>query len=101
MKRPPCRWARLYMMGPEEESMARSVVTPERFARGVTFDQYVTYTGSPENLAREAFGSYFPDGGSTGAPRRDTRAVFRERSALARLRAGPTAAIKALAAAAR
>ena len=34
--------------------MARSVVTPERFARGMTFDDYVKYTGSPENLAREA-----------------------------------------------
>ena len=37
--------------------MAKSVVTPERFARGMTFEQYVTYTGSPENLAREAFGT--------------------------------------------
>lgn len=32
----------------------RSVVTAERFAQGMTFDEYVTYTGTPENLAREA-----------------------------------------------
>jgi hypothetical protein len=86
------------MMGPEEESMATSVVTPERFAKGMTFDQYVTYTGSPENLAREAFGSYFPDGGSTSASRKDNSAVFRERYARARLSEEQTAAIRWLAA---
>ncbi len=78
--------------------MATSVVTPERFARGMTFDQYVTYTGSPENLAREAFGSYFPDAGSMGAPRKDNSAVFRERYARARLSEEQTDAIKWLAA---
>ena len=37
-------------------------MTPERFAKGMTFDEYVKYTGSTENLAREAFGGvYFPD----------------------------------------
>ena len=36
-------------MEPEER-----VVTPERFARGMTFDQYVAYAGTPENLQREA-----------------------------------------------
>ena len=46
--------------------MAKSVVTPVRFARGMTFEQYVTYTGSPENLAREGFGSYNPAAGSIG-----------------------------------
>jgi thioredoxin family protein len=30
------------------------VVTAERFARGLTFDEYVAYTATPENLAREA-----------------------------------------------
>jgi Thioredoxin len=30
------------------------VVTAERLARGMTFDQYVAYTATPENLAREA-----------------------------------------------
>ena len=32
----------------------RTVVTPERFAQGMTFDQYVAYVGTPENLDREA-----------------------------------------------
>jgi Glyoxalase-like domain len=39
--------------------MPPSAVTPERFARGMTFDEYVRYAGSPENLAREAWGGYF------------------------------------------
>jgi hypothetical protein len=30
---------------------AKSVVTAERFAQGMTFDQYVAYTGTAENLA--------------------------------------------------
>jgi hypothetical protein len=71
-----------------------SVVTPERFGRGMTFDEYVRYAGSAENLAREAFGSYYPDGGSIGAPRRDQSAVFRERYARTRLSDQQTAAIK-------
>ena len=78
--------------------MSRSVVTPERFAQGMTFEQYVTYTGSPENLAREAFGSYYPDGGSIGTARRDNSGVFRDRYARARLTDQQTAAIKWLAA---
>ena len=78
--------------------MAKSVVTPERFARGMTFDQYVKYTGSAENLAREAFGSYYPDGGSIGATRRDNSAVFRERYARARLADYQVRAIQWLAA---
>ena len=65
--------------------MASSVVTPERFAKGMTFDEYVRYTGSAENLAREAFGSYLPDSGALGAPRKDNSAVFRERYAKTRL----------------
>ena len=32
----------------------RSVVTPKRFAQGMTFEDYVRYIGTPENLAREA-----------------------------------------------
>jgi len=78
--------------------MAQSVVTPERFARGMTFERYVKYTGSPENLAREAFGSYFPDGGSIGTARRDNSSVFRDRYARARLTDQQVAAIKWLAA---
>jgi len=31
-----------------------TMVTEERFARGMTFDQYLAFIGSPENLAREA-----------------------------------------------
>jgi len=79
--------------------VAKSVVTPERFAQGRTFDEYVRYTGSPENLAREAFGgAYFPDGGSMGGPRRDNSAIFRERYARTQLNDQQTAAIKWLAA---
>jgi hypothetical protein len=74
--------------------MADSVVTPERFASGMTFDQYLTYTGSAENLAREAFSSYFPDSGSRGAQRKDNSAVFHERYARTRLADYQTAAIK-------
>ena len=78
--------------------MAQSVVTPERFAKGMTFDEYARYVGSSDNLAREAFGSYFPDGGSMGAPRKDNSAVFRERYARVRLSDQQTSAIKWLAA---
>jgi hypothetical protein len=70
-----------------------SVVTPERFARGRTFDEYLAYVGSAENLAREAFGGYYPDGGSMGAPRKDQSAVFRERYGRTRLSDQQTAAI--------
>jgi hypothetical protein len=78
--------------------MGKSVVTPERFATGMTFDEYVAYTASPENLAREGFGGYFPDSGSFGAPRKDNSGVFRERYARARLTDHQAAAIKWLAA---
>jgi hypothetical protein len=40
----------------------KSVVTPERFAKGMTFDEYVRYVATPANLARE---------GSMGTARRD------------------------------
>ncbi len=78
--------------------MAKSVVTPERFAKGRTFDEYVKYAGSPENLAREAFGSYYADGGSIGRARSDNSAVLRERYARTRLSDQQAAAIKWLAA---
>jgi hypothetical protein len=78
--------------------MTRSAVTPERFAKGRTFEQYVAYTGSAENLAREAFGGYYPDSGAYGAPRKDNSAVFRERHARTRLADYQVAAIKWLAA---
>ncbi len=74
-------------------------MTPERFAKGRTFDEYVKYAGSAENLAREAFGGrYLPDAGSTSGPRKDNSAVFRERYAKAKLTEQQTAAIKWLAA---
>src|SRR5262245_36951065 len=75
-----------------------SAVTPERFAKGITFDEYVRYAASAENLAREAFGGYFPDAGSIGAPRRDNSAVFGERYARARLDDHQVASIRWLAA---
>ena len=79
--------------------MADSTVTAERFAKGRTFDEYLKYVGSAENLAREAFGgTYLPDGGSTAGPRKDNSAIFRERYAKARLTDQQVAAIKWLAA---
>lgn len=69
-----------------------SPVTAARFAKGMTFDQYAAYIGTPENLARE---------GSTlagSAPRRSFSAYLRERYAKATLTDAETAAIKALAA---
>lgn len=78
--------------------MSTSVVTPERFAKGMTFEEYVNYVGSAENLSREAFGSYLPDSGSRGATRRDQSAVFRERYARTRLSDHQVGAIRWLAA---
>jgi hypothetical protein len=75
------------------------VLTAERFAKGRTWDEYLTYTGSAENLAREAFGGrYLPDSGSVGGPRKDNSAIFRERHARLRLADHQAAAIKWLAA---
>jgi Thioredoxin len=51
-------------------------VTPERFAAGMTFDQYVRFMATPENLKRE---------GSMGRPRRDWSGFFREAYDAARL----------------
>ena len=79
--------------------MPDAVVTPERFAKGRTFEEYVQYTGSAENLAREAFGgTYLPDAGSTAGPRRDNSAIFRDRHAKARLSEAQAAAMAWLAA---
>jgi len=76
----------------------KSVVTPERFAKGLTFDEYVKYAASSENLAREAWGGYVPDGGSIPTARKDNSAVFRERYARVRLSDQQAAAITWLAA---
>jgi thiol-disulfide isomerase/thioredoxin len=77
--------------------VSKSAVTPERFAKGRTFEDYVKYVGTAENLAREAFGGYYPDGGSYGAPRKDNSAIFRDRYARMRLTDQQAAAIKWLA----
>ena len=47
-----------------------SAVTPQRFASGMTFDEYVAYAGTPENLAREA-------GGWLGTERQDLSGLLR------------------------
>jgi hypothetical protein len=78
--------------------MTTTLVTPERFARGMTFEEYVRYTGTPENLAREAWGGYFPDSGSMPTARPDNSAVFRERYARTQLTGYQVSAIKWLAA---
>jgi 4-carboxymuconolactone decarboxylase len=66
----------------------QSVVTPERFASGMSFDQYVKYVGSPENLKRE---------GSGGAARRDWSDHLRTTYATTRLTDDQIAAWKWLA----
>jgi thioredoxin family protein len=70
-------------------------LTPERFARGMTFDEYVAFTGSPENLAREGFDvRRF----SAVRPRLDWSGFLRERYARARLTDDEVAGIRWLAA---
>jgi Thioredoxin len=70
-------------------------VTGERFAKGMTFDEYVRFVGSPENLAREGFDiRRF----SLVRPRLDWSGFFRERHAKARLGDEQAAAIRWLAA---
>jgi thiol-disulfide isomerase/thioredoxin len=54
----------------------QSVVTPARFGSGMTFEQYLTYIASPENLKREASG---------GERRQDRSADVRARYEGARL----------------
>src|SRR4029077_13001127 len=64
-----------------------------RFAQGMTFDDYVTFTGSPGNLAREGFDiRRF----SHVRPRVDWSGFLRERHAKARLTEAQTAAITRL-----
>ena len=66
-------------------------LTPERFAQGMTFDRYVEYAGSPENLAREA-------GWWLGTKRVDFSGLLRERYDALRLTDAQAAAIRWLAA---
>ena len=70
---------------------ARGVVTPERFARGMTIAQYLDFIGTPENLAREA-------GWWLGPQRHDFSGPLRARYERARLSEAQTAAIRWLAA---
>src|SRR5438132_13023184 len=69
----------------------RGAVTAERFSQGMTFDQYVTYTGTPENLAREA-------GWWLGPERMDFSGLLRDWHGRARLSEAQTSAIRWLAA---
>jgi hypothetical protein len=66
-----------------------TVVTPERFAKGMTFDQYLAFIATPENLKRE---------GSGGAPRRDVSAQLRKTYETTRLSDAQVEAIRWLAA---
>jgi hypothetical protein len=71
------------------------VITPERFAKGMAFDEYLRFCGSPENLGREGFDvRRF----SLVRPRVDWSGYLRERHARARLTDDQTAAIRWLAA---
>ena len=78
--------------------MLEQVLTPERYATGMTFDQYLAFVASPENLAREGF-----DVRRFGIirPRVDWSAHLREHYAKARLSDEQAAMIRALVAAPR
>jgi hypothetical protein len=70
-------------------------MTPDRFAKGMTFDDYVKFIGSPANLAREGFDiRKF----SLVNPRLDWSGYLRDRHTKARLTDDQTAAIRWLAA---
>ena len=64
-------------------------LTPERFAQGMTFEQYLGYIASPECLRREATG---------GAQRRNYSGYLRERYQKFRLTEAQSATLKWLAA---
>ena len=59
-------------------------ITADRFAQGMTFEEYVAYIGSPENLRRE---------GGTG-PRQDYSAFLRDASEQAHLTVDQEAALQ-------
>jgi hypothetical protein len=63
-----------------------SIVTPERYAQGMTFEQYVTFVGTPQNLAREA-------SSLSRGPRRDYSAFFQSAFDNARLSDDQAAAL--------
>jgi hypothetical protein len=66
-------------------SQSQISLTPERFAQGMTFEQYLEFIGSPQNLRRE---------GSQGAARRDWTAYLRERYHRIRLTESQVAAFR-------
>lgn len=59
-------------------------ITAARFSQGMTFDEYVAYIGTPENLQR----------GASNGPRQDFSAYFREAFERARLTEDQAAALK-------
>lgn len=63
----------------------RPVVTPERFAQGMTFEQYVAYIGTPDNLKREGVG---------GQPRREWSEFMRNAYQATRLNDAQVEALK-------
>jgi hypothetical protein len=67
----------------------KTVVTPERYASGMTFAEYLLYVASPENLRRE---------GSSGEPRRDWSGWMQSWYDSLRLSDAQTTAIRWLAA---
>ena len=67
---------------------SQSVVTPERFAKGMTFDEYVRFVATPHNLAREA---------SMGAARRDQSGHLRATHEATRLQPEQVEALRWLA----
>ena len=70
---------------------SQRVITPERFAKGMSFEGYVRFTGSPENLAREGFDvRRF----SKVRPRLDWSGYLQDRYAKARLSDDQAAAIR-------
>lgn len=70
-------------------------MTPERFAKGMAFEQWMTFVGSRENLGREGFDvRRF----SAVRPRVDWSEYLRQRYAKAQLSEDQTAAIRWLAA---
>ena len=71
--------------------LARALVTPERFAQGMTFAEYLDFIATPANLAREA-------GWWRGPERLDWSARLRDWHGRLRLREAQLAAIRWLAA---
>ena len=68
---------------------SRTSVTPERFASGKTFEQYLAHIGTPENLKRES--------SMAGVPRRDWTAQMRAWYEASRLTEAQTEALRWLA----